>query len=179
MTASVVHLAICRPGRAVASEAVQQLSVTAHGIVGDRHAGPTLIAGPRQKGVARGTVLPNTRQVSLVSREESAEVAHRLSLRALDFTWLAANIEVEGLSGLSALPAGTRLVFSGGVIVLLEGENEPCRKVGNVIAAATGLAIESAFVKAAWGLRGVVGWVEASGTIGRGESVRVEIEGRE
>jgi len=179
MIGRVVRLAVCIPGRFVASVPVFELALTAHGIVGDRHAGPTLIAGPRQKGVVRGTVLPNTRQVSLVSREESAVIASRLSLPALDFTWLAANLELEGLDAFTTTPSATVLEFSGGVRLKLEGENEPCRKVAKVIAASTGVAVESSFVKAAWGLRGVVGWVETGGTIGPGESVRVEIGGRE
>lgn len=179
MSGRVVGLALCAPGRVVASQPVLELTLTADGIVGDRHAGPTLIAGPRQKGVARGTVLPNTRQVSLVSREESAQVADALSLPALDFTWLAANLELEGIPALTSIPAGHRLAFDGGVRLVLEGENEPCRKVGKVIAASTGVAVESSFVKAAWGRRGVVAWVETGGTIRPGELVRVETRGRE
>jgi hypothetical protein len=179
MIGRVLRLAVCAPGRAVASQPVEALTLTAHGIVGDRHAGPTLIAGPRQKGVARGTVLPNTRQVSLVSREESAEIAQRLSLPALDFTWLAANLELEGIPGLTSIAGGKRFAFEGGVRLTLEGENEPCRKVGKVIAAATGLAVESSFVKAAWGRRGLVGWVETGGTIRPGETVRVESDAQE
>jgi hypothetical protein len=179
MNGRVVGLAICLPGRVVASRPVTELRLTADGIVGDRHAGPSLIAGPRQKGVTRGTVLPNTRQVSLVSREELAEIAQRLSLQKLDFTWLAANIELEKISGLTAVSAGTRLVFGGGVRLKLAGENEPCRKVAQVIAASTRSAVSASFVKAAWGKRGLVGWVETGGTIKPGESVRVETAGRE
>ncbi len=179
MNGRVLRLALCAPGRVVASQPVQELTLTAHGIVGDRHAGPTLISGPRQKGVARGTVLPNTRQVSLVSREESVHVAHALSLPSLDFTWLAANVELEGIPALTSLPSGHRLVFEGGVRLVLAGENEPCRKVGKVIAASSGVAVESSFVKAAWHRRGVVAWVETGGTIRPGELVRVETGGRE
>ncbi len=179
MIGRVLRLAVCAPGRAVASQPVEALTLTAHGIVGDRHAGPTLIAGPRQRGVVRGTVLPNTRQVSLVSREESAEIAHRLSLPALDFTWLAANLELEGIPALSSVPGGNRLSFAGGVRLRLEGENEPCRKVAKVIASSTGVAVESSFVKAALGRRGLVGWVETAGTIRLGESVRLETGAQE
>jgi hypothetical protein len=165
----VVGLAVCRRGE-VASQRVDSLFLGPLGIEGDRHAGPTLVAGPRQKGVPRGTVLKNTRQVSLVSVEESAAVATSLGIASLDMTWLAANIELTWPS-LTKLASGTRLRFSGGVVLALEGENEPCRKVGKVVAAKTGLALESKFVKAAWGLRGVVGWVETPGRIIVGESV--------
>lgn len=168
-TRRVLALAICRRGE-VASQRVDSLFLGPLGIEGDRHSGATLVAGPRQKGIARGTVLPNTRQVSLVSSEESARVASALGTAAIDMTWLAANIELAWPE-LTKLPSGTRLKFSGGVVLALEGENEPCRKVGKVIAEKTGLALESKFVKAAWGLRGVVGWVETPGRLMVGETV--------
>lgn len=169
MKGRVVGLAVCRP-REVASQRVDSLFLGPLGIEGDRHAGATLVAGPRQKGILRGTVLPNTRQVSLISVEESAEVARRLGLAALDFTWLGANVELAW-PGLTTLAPGTRLRFSGGVVLALEGENEPCRKAGRVVAAKTGLAVETKFVAAARSLRGVVGWVEVPGRITPGEQV--------
>jgi hypothetical protein len=171
MIGKVVGLAICERGR-VESSPVLSLSLNELGIIGDRHAGPTLIAGPRQKGVPRGTVLPNTRQVSLVSVEESKAIASALNLDRLDFTWLAANLELEGLDALTRTPTGALLEFSGGVVLALEGENEPCRKVGKVIAAKTGRPIESAFVKAAHERRGLIARVQRGGTVTLGEQVR-------
>lgn len=172
MIGKVVGLAVCERGQ-VESTSVLSLSVNELGILGDRHAGPTLIAGPRQKGVARGTVLPNTRQVSLVSVEESKVIAAALGIDRLDFSWLAANVELEGLDALTRIPAGALLEFSGGVVLVLEGENEPCRKVGKVIAAKTGRPIESAFVKAAHQRRGLIARVQRGGTVTLGEQVRV------
>jgi hypothetical protein len=173
MTARVVGLGLCRPGKQVESQAVALLELTVHGVVGDRHFGPTLRAGPRQKGVPRGTVLPNTRQVSLVSREENTAIAQALALVSLDFTWLAANVELEGVPALTSWPRQTRLVFEGGVVLVLEGENEPCRKVGRVIAARSGRPVEATFVRAAARRRGVVAFVETSGTLTLGESLRL------
>jgi hypothetical protein len=173
MKGRVEGLALCLPGRIVESSPASSLVVTREGLFGDRHFGPTLIAGARQKGVPKGTVLPNTRQVSLVSREENAAIAQALKLDGLDFTWLAANVEVCGLDDLTGIPAGSRLIFEEGVVLRVEGENEPCRKVGRVIAARTGAAVESAFVKAARRRRGLVAWVEVPGALRVGESVRV------
>lgn len=176
MIGRVVGLAVCERGQ-VESSPVLSLSLNELGVVGDRHAGATLVAGPRQKGITRGTVLPNTRQVSLVSLEESKAIARALGLERLDFTWLAANVELEGFEGLTRLPAGALLEFSGGVVLGLEGENEPCRKVGKVIAAKTGRPIESAFVKAAQQRRGLIARVQRGGTITLGEQVRVSLRG--
>ncbi|MCU0699788.1 MAG: MOSC domain-containing protein [Myxococcaceae bacterium] len=174
MTGRVVALGLCLPGRQVESVTVERLELWTEGIVGDRHFGPTLVAGPRQKHVRKGTVLPNTRQVSLVSREENAAIAEALKLASLDFTWLAANVELEGLPALTSLPPQSRLVFEGGVTLIVDGENEPCRKVGRVIAEQSGAKVESTFVRAAAGRRGLVAFVGAPGTLRVGEFVRVE-----
>jgi hypothetical protein len=169
----VVGLSICEGRGRVESRSVARLELTTLGLEGDRHFGSTLVAGPRQKGVKKGTVLPNTRQLSLVSVEENAAIAHALGLVALDFTWLAANVLLEGVPQLTALAPGSRLVFSGGAVVILEGENEPCRKVGKVIAARSGLNVETAFVRAALHRRGLVGWVERGGPVCLDEQVTV------
>ncbi len=54
------------------------------GIEGDRHAGWTRKADARVPFYPRGTVIRNTRQVSLVSVEELAEMATALGLPALN-----------------------------------------------------------------------------------------------
>lgn len=167
----VTGLAVCRRG-GLASAPVDPLVLTPLGIEGDRHAGPTLIAGPRQKGVARGTVLPNDRQVSLVSATESARIALMLGLPRLDFTWLAANVELDEGS-LTHLTPGTSLVFEGGVVLRVSGENEPCRKAGRIIAQATGVPVEFKFARAAMGLRGVVASVLTPGHVRLGERAEV------
>lgn len=172
MSGRVVGVAIC--AQRVESVPALQLSLTAGGIVGDRHAGPTLVAGARQKGVPPGTVLPNDRQVSLVSAEELASIADALGLTTLPFTWLAANVEVAGLERFTRLTPGARLRFSGGVVLKVSGENEPCRKVGAVIERRSGAAVASTFVKAARGLRGLVASVEVGGTLAAGETVSVD-----
>ncbi len=169
----VVGLAICEGRARVESRSVTRIELTMLGLEGDRHFGSTLVAGPRQKGVKKGTVLPNTRQLSLVSVEENAAIAQALGLSTLDFTWLAANVLLEGVPQVTALPRGTRLVFSGGAVVIVEGENEPCRKVGKVIATRAGLNVEAAFVRAAFHRRGLVGWVELAGPVCLGEQVTV------
>lgn len=143
------------------------------GLEGDRHAGLTMKAGPRQKHVPKGTELRNTRQLSLVSVEELAVVAKNLGLQMIDFRWLGANVLVRGAPALTRTPPGTRLVFSSGAVLVNDGENEPCRKSGAAIAKAVGAdaALALRFVKAAWHLRGLVAWVERPGVIRVGDTL--------
>ena len=133
------------------------------GLEGDRHAGLTMRSGVRQKHLPRGTEIRNSRQLSLVSVEELARIAAALGLPRLDYRAFAANVLVSGIPSLTQLPSGTRLVFSSGAVLVVDGENEPCIKVGKRIA--------RGFVKAAHGLRGLVAWVERPGPIRRGDSV--------
>ena len=143
------------------------------GLEGDRHAGLTLKAGVRQQHVPKGTELRNTRQLSLVSEEELALIAKDLGLARLDWRWLGANVLVRGAPSLTRLAPGTRLVASSGAVLVIDGENEPCRKAGRAIADAVGAdeALASRFVKAAHQRRGLVAWVERPGLLRVGDAV--------
>jgi MOSC domain-containing protein YiiM len=143
------------------------------GLEGDRHAGLTQRSGVRQKHLPKGTEIKNARQLSLVSVEELAQVASSLGLPHLDYRWLAANLLLEGAPALTRCPPGTRLVFSSGAVLVVDGENEPCTRVGKAIVRATRSepALSSRFVKAAQRLRGLVAWVERPGVIRKGDSV--------
>lgn len=145
------------------------------GLEGDRHAGLTLKAGVRQPYVPKGTELRNTRQLSLVSEEELALVAAELGLAHLDWRWLGANLVLRGAPTLTHLAPGTRLVARSGAVLVIDGENEPCRKAGRAIADAVGAAasLASRFVKAAHRRRGVVAWVERPGVLRVGDDVAV------
>jgi MOSC domain-containing protein YiiM len=145
------------------------------GLEGDRHAGLTMRSGVRQKHLPRGTEVRNSRQLSLVSVEELARVASTLGLAHLDYRWLAANVLVSGFPALTQLPPGTRLSFSSGAVLVVDGENEPCTRVGKAIVRETksDASLSSRFVKAAHLLRGLVAWVERPGPIRRGDLVKV------
>jgi hypothetical protein len=174
MIAVICGLGICERSQQVESVSVTQLTLTDDGIVGDRHAGRTLIAGPRQRGIVRGTRLDNHRQVSIVSAEENADIARALSLPVLDFTWLSANICLEGVKDLSALPRGSRLRFETGPCLTVTEPNEPCRKAGRVIATRMQAGLESRFVKAAWARRGLLAIVATPGILRLGTHVAIE-----
>ncbi len=160
------------PGQ-VASQRVEQVEVTFEGFAGDRHAGITSRAGGRSRRYPRGTEIRNTRQVSIVSHEELAEIARRLELEEVLPEWLGANLCLRGIPHLTQLPPGTRLFFSQRAALVVEGENQPCTGPGEVIQAAypTGVDLDVRFPKAAKGLRGLVGWVERPGQIATGDSL--------
>ena len=143
------------------------------GLEGDRHAGLTAKSGVRQKHVPRGTEIRNARQLSLVSVEELAEVARALGVPRVDYRWLGANALLSGAPGLTRCPPGSRLVFASGAVLVVDGENEPCRKAGRAVAQGLGVAesVATAFVRAALHLRGLVAWVERPGVIRLGDSV--------
>ena len=152
---------------------VSALQLDWGGPVGDRHHGETMRSDTRQSSVfAKGTVIRNHRQVSLVAAEELAIVAEAMGLPELAPGLIADNICTEGIPDLTALPRMTRLVFDGGAVLMLGGENMPCTIAGRLVEAVHGTPPQ-AFPKAAIGRRGVTGWVEHPGIVRAGEGVRV------
>lgn len=153
-------------GEGFATRAVPALAVTLEGVPGDRHAGHARPADSRVPWYPRGTPIRNARQLSLVAADELAEIARRLGVSEVRPEWIGANLVIEGVPRLTALPAGTRLHFPGGAALAVEGENAPCRHAGAAVARASGEAsAELAFPKLAGGLRGLVAWVERAGEL--------------
>ena len=76
--------------------------------------------------------------MSLVAAEELAIVAEAMGLPELAPGLIADNICTEGIPELTALPRMTRLVFDGGAVLMLGGENMPCTIAGELIQAAHG-----------------------------------------
>lgn len=153
------------------------IQVTLEGVVGDRHAGLTLESGSRYPQYPRGTVIRNTRQLSLVSAEELAEVAAALGVPQVTAEALGANVLLSGIPALTRLPPGTRLYFAGDVTLVVEGENHPCTVAGSAVQRdyPDVERLTTRFPDAAMGKRGVVAWVERAGRIAAGDSVRVEV----
>ena len=119
------------PDGATAPVPVDELELDWGGPVGDRHHGETMRSDTRQSSVfAKGTVIRNHRQLSLVDVEELAVIAGRMGLPELAPGLIADNICTEGIPDLTALPRMTRLVFDGGAVLMLGGENMPCTIAG-------------------------------------------------
>lgn len=154
------------------TRAIEQAVLSFAGLEGDRHAGLTMKAGVRQKHLPKGAEVRNSRQLSLVSVEELAEIAATLGVASVRASSLGANILIRGAPDLTKTAPGTRLVFASGAVLVVDGENEPCVKSGKAVAAANERAeIASRFVKAAWNKRGLVAWVERPGVLRMGDGV--------
>jgi hypothetical protein len=159
------------------SEPLEVLTLTYEGIPGDRHAGLYRDSGPREPWYPRGTPMRNERQLSILSREEMAELAAAMAIDELKPEWIGGNILLSGVPQLSQVPPRTLLMFPSGATIRVDGDNGPCKKSGAAIAAhVPGRPdLEFGFVKAAKHKRGILGWVEREGEIHRGDAVRLRI----
>ena len=155
------------------TRALPRLELTLAGIAGDRHAGPVRAADARTPWHPRGTRIANTRQLSIVSLEDCAEIAALMDVPAVDPALLGANLVVDGFAGLSLVTPAARLLFPSGAVVFVTEQNVPCRHPAEKLAEAYGdRKLAGRFVKAAIGRRGVVGIVEREGAVAVGDPVR-------
>ncbi|WP_372424283.1 MOSC domain-containing protein [Salinarimonas chemoclinalis] len=168
-----LHTLLLAPGPDFRTRPVPEAALVFGGLSGDLHHGLVRKADARTPWHARGTPIANTRQVSLVSVEELAEVAEALGIQEVDPADLGANLVLSGAPALGATPPGTRLLFPSGATLFVTEANPPCRQPGRKLAAAHGRReLEFAFVKAAKGKRGLVALVEREGAIRAGDAVR-------
>ncbi|MEL6980303.1 MAG: sulfurase [Pseudomonadota bacterium] len=160
----------------VSSRSAEQALLTFAGVEGDRHCGLTRSACVRFKHqYPKGAPMKNTRQLSIVSEEEMAEVGAAMGLgEPVRPEWIGANLMLRGVPDLTLLPPGARLIFPSGASVTVDLENAPCALAARSIEAARpGLGMS--FPKHARGKRGVVGWVEAEGAVALGERCRLHL----
>jgi hypothetical protein len=159
------------------TDAVDALELTFEGVPGDRHAGFTRRSGGREPWYPRGTEMCNERQISILSLEELSLVAGRMEIAEIKSEWIGGNIAVSGIPNLTQIPPRTRLVFEGGTVIRVDGDNPPCRFSGAAIAAnyPDREGLDLLFPKAATRLRGLVGYVEIPGLIRQGETVTAHI----
>ena len=159
------------------TQQVDALEVMFQGIPGDRHGGFTRRSGGREPWYERGTEMCNERQISILSVEELRLIARRMEIADLNPAWIGANIVVSGIPCFSLVPPRTRLVFEGGAVIRVDGDNAPCRVAGKKIAENVPgrEGLDLLFPKMAQRLRGLVGFVEKPGRILPGEAVTAHI----
>ncbi|MFD1344413.1 MOSC domain-containing protein [Litorisediminicola beolgyonensis] len=159
----------------IQAKAVETLALDWEGIPGARHSGLNRPScGRLTRQYSRGTEIRNTRQLSILSAEETSEVARRLKLDRLDPVLLGATVVLRGLPDLSHLPPSSRLQLSDGGMLVVDMQNRPChlpaREIETVHPGAGG-----SYKTASKGLRGITAWVERPGTLSLGDSLRLHI----
>ena len=162
-------------GSDLSARPLDQAFASYGGFEGDCHAGLTRPSCSRVTAQhPRGTVIRNTRQLSIVSQEELARVAGAMGLGTLDPAHVGASIVVSGIPDFSHIPPSARLQGRSGATLVVDMENRPCVLPGRVIdREAPGLGAR--FKQAAKGLRGVTAWVEREGLLTLGDRLRLHI----
>lgn len=155
--------------------AVGEVQLLFSGIAGDCHGGLTRQSDSRMlKQFKRGTEVKNARQVSILSTEELAEIAETMGIPAVKPEWVGANLVTSGIPDLTLLPPSTRLQFPSGAMIVVDMENRPCRYPADIIEKHHPEQ-KAGFVASAMNKRGVVGWIEAEGTVRRGDAITIWI----
>jgi len=168
----------CVPDRqaALSSKPLKKAELDWGGIVGEAHGGMSRASCSRVLDQhPRGTEIRNTRQLSILSNEELAQIAATMELEGLlDPAWLGASMVISGLPDLTYLPPSARLQAPSGATLVVDMENRPCQLPAKVIDAAHP-GFGKRFKAAGKGLRGVTAWVERQGSIALGDRLRLHV----
>ncbi|MEI4261262.1 MOSC domain-containing protein [Roseovarius sp. D0-M9] len=143
------------------------------GMEGEMHSGLTRPSCVRVKEqFPQGTQIANTRQLSIVSAEELAEIARRMEMDKIDPAWLGASMVIEGIPDFSHVPPSARLQGPDGASLIIDMLNLPCLYPAREIDKDyPGRGPK--FKAAAKGRRGVTAWVEREGRMAIGETLRL------
>lgn len=157
------------------SSPARTLHATFQGIEGEAHSGWTRPSCARvAQQYPKGTIIRNTRQISVVSEEEMSEVADQIGASEFDPGWCGANIVVSGIPDFSHIPPSSRLQTEAGTTLTVDIENRPCQLPAQVIEEDLPNR-GKAFRAAATGKRGVTAWVEREGMLTIGDVLHLHI----
>lgn len=118
----------------------------------------------------QGTEIRNTRQLSIISAEELADIAAELDLETLDPALIGASMVVTGIPDFTHVPPSSRLQTPSGATLTVDLENGPCNWPGlEIEAEAPGHG--KGFKAAARNRRGLTAWVERPGPIAVGDEI--------
>jgi hypothetical protein len=160
---------------ALEAEAVARLVASFAGPEGDAHAGLVRPSCSRVTAqYPKGTVIRNTRQFSVLSAEDLAEIAARMGVAALDPALVGATMVVEGIPDFSHVPPGSRLQGASGATLVVDIENRPCTLPARPIEGRHP-GYGAKFKAAAQGRRGITAWVEREGVFALGDSIRLHV----
>jgi len=159
----------------LATTGIGSAKVNFDGIEGDCHSSLVREACVRtREQYAIGTPIRNTRHFSILSVEDLAVIAAKMGVPHLKPEWVGANLLLSGIPNFTQLPPSSRLIFSGGVSLVVDMENEPCKYPGEIIEMSFP-GKGHLFAYNARGLRGVTAWVEKEGRISQGDTVSLHI----
>lgn len=160
----------------LASTALTEITVGYDGFEGEAHGGLTRPSCSRVKAqYPKGTEIRNARQISIISAEEMASVGADMGgPGAVEPEWIGANLMLAGVPDLTLLPPSSRLIFEGGVSLVVDMQNGPCKYASEEIEKHwPGIGLS--FAKTARDRRGVTAWVEKTGALSIGERCRLHI----
>ncbi|MGI9369817.1 MAG: MOSC domain-containing protein, partial [Ruegeria sp.] len=136
---------------------------------GARHQGSTRPSCVRVKNLHPiGTEIRNTRQLTILSAEELAEIAKEMDLGSLDPALLGASMVVRGIPDFTHVPPSSRLQAPSGLTVAVDVENLPCVIPGREVESVSP-GYGPRFKPAAKGRRGVTAGVERPGSVRVGD----------
>jgi len=159
----------------IRSEALNTADATFDGIIGESHSGATRPSCVRVAMLhPKSTEIRNTRQLSILSAEENAEIAVSMGLKNLDPSWLGASLVITGLPDFTHIPPGSRLQTTKGTTLTADLENEPCNWPAKEIETECP-DHGKAFKSIAKGRRGITAWVERPGPLSLGDTVHLFI----
>ncbi len=148
-------VAVClRPDGGVPKYPQDEVTVGEYGVEGDWHSGPMRTRG-------NGEVVPNTRHISLVAKEVFDDLNRELGTDIAPGGF-GENVLVQGMGDLSGIREGDLLRFSSGVELEVTGQNDPCKNL---------MVYHNQVPKRAYGRRGVLTIVKATGRVKRGDTV--------
>ncbi len=120
----------------------------------------------------KGTEIRNTRQLSILSAEEMAQIAEEIGVETLDPVLLGASMVIEGIPDFTYLPPASRLQAQSGTTIVVDVENGPCNYPAREIEKeAEGHG--KGFKAAARGKRGVTAWIEREGPLAVGDELHL------
>lgn len=159
----------------IRAQSVPQVNAFFSGLEDDYHSGLTRASCVRVRDQhPKGTEIRNTRQLSILSSEEMAEIAALIDLEALDPSLLGASMVIEGIPDFTFVPPGSRLQTETGTTIVIDVENGPCNGPAKEIEKdAEGHG--KAFKAAARGKRGVTAWIQCEGVLIVGEKLRLHV----
>jgi MOSC domain-containing protein YiiM len=167
LTAVVEAVCVSVPGVRVAKAPQDEAFLGPHGFVGDRH------EAEFRRGRDGTGQRPNHRQWSAVCSEEVAELCGDMGVDpAFAPGALGENLRLSGVR-LAEIPEGAVLEFDSGARLLVSGRNDPCVNAALELSQTYGSAVGQYFVKQAFGRRGILGTVLATGVIRPGDKVTI------